>query len=121
MTDRNQDFTYDAGDDLDLVVTVRDAVAGGGSPINLTGATIYWWLLDSPESTAPLVTKSTVGGGVAITDAGAGEFTVTLDPADVAALNGRYVHKAKVKDSAGDEVTVTTGDVVIHPKGPSIP
>lgn len=121
MTERDQDFTYDGGDDLNIDITVTDGPNGTGDPVNLTGATIYWWLLDDPADTTALVEKSTTGGGITITDAANGVFRVNLDPADAASLNGRYHHKAKVQDSGGDKTTVTTGEVKIHPRGPVIP
>lgn len=62
--------------------------------------------------------KSTADGGVSITDAANGKFTVTLAPADTKTLAvGTYYHEAEVTDSLGNVSTVTVGKVTLIASG----
>jgi hypothetical protein len=99
-----------AGDDL----TVAFTVAG----LNLTGATVRWeafaWEAGPkygvPSATAD-ITKTT-GDGIEVTGAEAGEFEVTLVPADTSALAGTYFHEAQVT-VGGKTYTVARGLLII--------
>lgn len=67
------------GEDRDLILLCKRA---GGLPFNLTGASAA--VATFPGTTAPVV--KTLGSGVTITDAPAGQVTVTLGAGDTALL-----------------------------------
>lgn len=109
MTKENQNIeNYYAGDSLVLDVTVTDQ---SGAAKDLTGASIEWGLFPRGSDTAVL-TKTTTGGGVAVT--GAGVFEVTVDPGDTTGLEGLHYHEAEVTDGAGAVSTVTVGYIEIE-------
>lgn len=102
-----QDFELFAGDDFILEFTVTDE---DGTALNITGASISWVVWDG--STAVL-TKTTASG-ISITDAAAGEFRVTLAPADTYTLEPKaYAHGANVSIEAGAYMTVATGTMIL--------
>ena len=102
-TVRNQNFSIQAGDDLDLVVTVR--LSDQCSPADLTHATALWVLSEAPGC-RPLVTKTGT-----ITDAPAGIVTVPLVPSDTRNLcAGRYHHELQVRDALQRTTTTMTGN-----------
>lgn len=112
MTHAVQDFAIHAGDDLVITVTVTEDGTANGTPVDLSGAEAITFAaapwVELGETAARAVTK-TLGAGIAITDAAAGKFAITLAPADTAALGGRYTHQARVTDALGKRSTVMTG------------
>lgn len=116
MTRRNQgvgttDDPFYAGDSLRVVVSVTD---DGGGVKNISGASVRWVLADE-EGDAPILEKSTDGGGVTITAPTDGVFEVQLDPADTEELRGVYHHEAQLTDAGGDVSTLLTGSFVVRP------
>lgn len=110
MTVKNQNFEMVAGDTKNIVITVAIA--------DITGASVKWALKKSVFSASNAVYKDTATGGVSITDAAAGKFTVALAPSDTVTLKpGDYYHEAEVTDAAGNVSTVTTGKVTLLPTG----
>ena len=108
---------YVAGDYLDLVVT---AVDGAGAPLNISGAanlrySISAILANGQPSGSPLLTRA-LGSGVAITDAGAGLFVVTLENGATGDLSGPYYHEAELIDDDGRVVTLFQGWIKIAPQ-----
>ncbi len=101
-----------AGDDKVLEVTVTDAA---GTAVDITGASIQWRLSKTVNRRPAQIAKATGGAGVEITDAAAGVFEVTLDPADTEDLRGAYYHEAEVIDADGNVSTVLTGAAEILP------
>lgn len=111
MAATDQDFTIWEGDDEQLLFTTDD---GSGNPYNLAGASIEWAMSLNAVS-APIVTKSTGGGGITINNPPtAGKFTVTLADADTAGKPGTYYHEARVTDSNGDSRVIATGTATIN-------
>ena len=106
-----QNFEMFQGDSKDLVVTVSDAA---GQPVDLTGASIKWRAAPAVDSAVATISKAT-GSGIVITDAVAGEFTVSLVPADTQTLDGEFYHEAQVTDAAGAVSTVLSGHLTILP------
>lgn len=92
------DATFVASTDFVLTITAEDQA---GNAIDLTGASIRWVLAAAPGGTE-LVVKTTGGGGVAVTDAENGVFTVTLTDTDTADLDGVYYQEARITDSSGN-------------------
>ncbi len=110
MASRRQDFAMHAGDDVEVafVTTEKD-----GTPQDLTGTSVSWQMAVSPYATSPLVSKTTAGG-ITLTDAVNGQFTVFLAAADTLGLNGRFYHEAQVTDSSGNISTVALGWVTLE-------
>lgn len=117
MPAQNQDFELPQGDDRTIPVTVTNEDTG--ALLNLSGMTIRWWfaLYQSGEA---IVKKGNGAGetGLAITDAGAGVFTITLDSADTEGLSGYFYHEAEITDVAGKKRTILTGQ--IHVKSTTV-
>jgi hypothetical protein len=98
-------LTLWSGDGLTLSATALDAA---GAAISLTGASLAWRLTDGTRS---LVTGS-IGTRLAVVSAAAGTFTLTLDEADTAGLDGgTYRHAGTVTTAAGVTTTVVEGRV----------
>lgn len=97
-----QNYSMASGDSKQLIVTIVD---DAGAPVDVTGGTVVYVIADREVR----VTKTT-GDGVVIDES---TVTVTLDPADTAALAGLYGHEMQVTDVAGHVYTVLTGQVSI--------
>lgn len=95
--------------DHDFNVIVKN---DAGTAIDLTGFSISFVVSPHVNATA-LVTK-TVGNGIAITDAAAGKFTVSLSDADTD-LRGRYYYECKATDPDNNDTTILTGHIVFGP------
>jgi hypothetical protein len=106
---KNQNFEMFAGDTKYIVVTV--------SNVNLTGASVKWAMKKTIFNATPDVHKDTVSGGINITDAAAGKFTITLAPTDTTDISGSYYHEAEVTDAIGNVSTVLAGTVTINRSG----
>lgn len=117
MAQGDQDIGFGAdifvrGNTRRLLLTVT---TDGTTPKDLTGATVIDWEMSerapSIGGQRAVVSKS-LGSGTEIVDATGGQFRVTLDPADTAALApGDYYHEAVVVDSDGDRQATTLGQV----------
>jgi hypothetical protein len=113
MTQQDQDIgnekPYHEGDDLEIDVSVTE----DGSAKDITGAEITWVLAES-QGGAAKIEKSTSGGGVTITDAANGKFTITVEGSDTKDLAGHHYHEAEVTDNVGQTSTVLTGTFQIQ-------
>jgi len=98
-----------SGDIKFLKITLLTGV--GGSAISLSGVSGITWGLWPVAGGAQLITK-TLGSGIAVTNSGAGEFTVTLTEADTSSLAGVYYWEARVNFS-GSAAVVQTGTLNI--------
>lgn len=114
LTKKNQNLELYAGDSkyLDFIAT------DNGAAVDLTGVTIKWVMKRFVSSASNDVYKDTIGGGVSITDAANGKFTVTIAPSDTKTLAvGTYYHEAEVTDALGNVSTVTVGKVTLIASG----
>lgn len=111
MSAINQDFRVVSGDNRAIIVVVTDT---SGAAVNIAGYTITWALARSRRG--PAIITKTSSSGISITDASAGEFTVSLVPADTRGLQGLYYHEAQIADALNNITTVTTGEVLIEPQ-----
>lgn len=84
-------------------VTVTDS---DGVPIDLTGATITMSVKRSKSDRAPLLTWSTAGGTITITDGPAGQFTIQPRVVDLTGRSYQYDVQCVLADG-----TITT---VLH-------
>lgn len=98
-----------AGESRVLNNTISDSA---GNPVNLSGATITFKAAKRRNGAA-IITKS-IGSGITVTNAGAGQHTVTLDPADTAALRGVLFWHIRVTDVGGRVSTTNIGTVAIY-------
>src|SRR5947209_3566985 len=111
------DISIVKGMTLKLPVTVTDVDNSGAK--SLTSATISWnvWQHPTPSTKTAVITKA-IGTGIAVTNAGAGQFTITVDPADTASLaETSFSHTCVVTDSNGDKEVVFSGTFNITPLG----
>ena len=107
-----QNFEITAGDTVPVIVTISD---DSGAAVNLTGASARWAAAPGTPRRfgSPVITKDP-GAGIAITNAAAGELTVTLEPADTEALSGDYFHELQVTDSSGSITTPLSGLMTVN-------
>lgn len=106
----SNNFSMYAGDDKTLEVTLTDA---DGDPVDITAATIKWQCARS-KGKASAISKST-SGGITITSAANGQFSVALSDTDTEDLSGSFEHEAQVTFSDGTIATVLTGTMKIMP------
>jgi hypothetical protein len=107
------DFEMVQGDTKRLNYTVKDK---HGDVVNITGATIRWWLADKDwktNSEAVVHLHKTTNDDVTISGSSAGLFTVDLFTADTENLQGTYYHEAEVVLPNGDVGTVDQAKVKI--------
>lgn len=105
----DQNFEMHSGDTKDILVSVLDEL---DAVVNITGATAVFILSNNPYSAA-IVTKSS-GSGIVITDGPAGILTVSLDPADTAALAGSFYYEVELTDASGRVSTIVVGQINIR-------
>lgn len=99
-----------SGDSFQVKVSVEKE---DGTAKDLTNASIET-VLAPREGASPLVTKTTSGGGVTITDATGGVFRADFTPSDTDVSAGRYYLEAEVTDSSGAVDTVLTEPVFVQ-------
>jgi len=95
-----------AGETRTLEITLTDA---NGDPISLTGATIEY------HAALPTPVTKTVGSGITVTDAAAGEFSIALTQANTVGYerNTTADHECKVLTSGGEVITAFRGRLTI--------
>ena len=99
---KNQNFTLQSGDDLDLLIIVRGS--DNCTLADLTGSIALWVLADRPGCTPRLSVTGTLSNAVN------GEVTVTLLPSHTADLTcGTYHHELQMRDGLNKTTTVMTG------------
>lgn len=104
---------YAAGDDHVLTFTVTDK---DGNAANITGWTLRFYIARRVGGTAVISTEVSPATAVAaITDAPNGVFTITIDKADNAALDGTYYFECDGIDTSSDESTITRGYIDFVP------
>ncbi len=109
----SQDFELFKGNSKDLPIIVCDKA---GARVDITGAAIRWWAAER-ESSGTVVIQKDIGspGGIVVTDAVQGEFTITVDPADTKNLTGKFLyHEAEVLDNTGRPTTVMFGIITLR-------
>lgn len=104
-------FQMFAGDTKNLLFTISD----GTDPLDITDAEIRFQAARGTAaqfSATPALAKA-VGSGITVTDRFAGQFTVSLEPADTQALRGPYYLEVEITDAAGNVSTVYTGEMTV--------
>jgi hypothetical protein len=95
---------YHEGDSLELIVDVDE----DGSDKDLTQASVSWTVAHRLGA-SPTLSDSDSGVSASVTDAAAGEVTVTIDSGVTDGLAGRYQHELRVTDLNGDTAVVAEG------------
>ena len=109
----SQDFELFKGNSKDLPVSVCDKA---GAVVDITSATIRWWATEREVSGSVVIQKD-IGspGGITVTDAVNGKFTITIDPTDTKDLAGKFLyHEAEVLDNTGKPTTVMFGIIELR-------
>lgn len=110
-----QNVEIAAGETQKLVITISSEDA---SPVDLTGAAAEWNLTKHARASAPLLTKTTVGGGGLniVNTAGVWTLELTLSAAETLALKpGTYWHDAAIRSGAGAVSEVMSGAFTVRP------
>jgi len=104
-----------AGDNCDIEIEINNP---DGTDVDLTGTTIAWYLKESADSPAALITKTTADPlELEITDPAHGLCVVHLVPDDTDDLTpNKYFHGTRIVQSTDEVYTVTTGYMTILPK-----
>ena len=100
--------------DKELTFAIKQA--DGVTPQNITGWALSWMLKrrKTDADASALVTKTTGGGTITITDGPNGVCTLTVTDENTAAVRaGLYVHELKRTD-VGAETPLTEGTVVLR-------
>jgi hypothetical protein len=106
-----QDLTLDAGRDYEIAVVLTEADLT--TPLNLLDCVLEWAVAEAP-GLEPLISKSSVIGGITVTDIGNGGATIHVLQADTELLGGITAqHEMLVTDALGAEATVFAGLVTI--------
>ena len=79
------------------------------TPIDLTGALLWFTVKKKRSDVDPGVLQKTVGSGILITDALQGEFKIEVAPSDTASLNGRFYWDLQLKNTIGQIFTLASG------------
>jgi hypothetical protein len=110
MTAINQNVVHWAGDTRLIRIVVKDEA---GDPVDLTSATVRWWLAKFVTSTGDniLVQKATEGHGIEIDHPNSfWRVLITLDAADTEGLPpGKWYHECEVVLASGAISTVAIG------------
>lgn len=108
MTSVNQNLEFYQGETVGIVITITE----DGTAKDITDASAVWAMAKTPGG-APVYSASTVSG-IAITDAAAGELTITISATDSAAFYERiYYHELQLTDGASKTSVTTTGQVSV--------
>jgi len=115
MVLKGQDLEMVAGDNCDIEFEVNDP---GGLDVDLTDATVDWYLKESADTEVALLHKdNSEGDGVEVTDPTHGVVVVHLVPEDTADLApGKYFHGITVTDIDDKVYTVAMGYMTLLPK-----
>lgn len=110
----DQNFTFYAGETVEVIVTVTDP--SSDKAIDLTGATVVWRAIR--QITCDLAFEKASPGGIDIVDPVYGVFKILLSRDETKVLEpGRYDHVAVVTDAMGHTCTVTIGVVTVKSIG----
>ena len=109
MNRESKNFEMFSGDDLRLQVEVRDQ---NGNLIDISSATEIEWQMARDNNSAPEITKTLSGGGIAIADPNT--FQLDIGASETGALRGSYYHEAEVETDQGKIYTAIFGRVTIR-------
>lgn len=102
------------GDDEEYDITLVDEA---GQPLDLDDLDEMWFTVHDTDN-SDLLQKTRTGGGIVVTDAAAGEATISITPADTEDLPSRALSLAydvQVRDSTGVISTPIRGRLRVSP------
>jgi hypothetical protein len=105
-----QDIEIYSGDTLHLLVTIIDGDTN--LPKNLSGLVSARWEVSKSAKVASTISK-TLGMGIMVLNALAGEIRIDVLPSDTATLKGDFIHELEIIDFAGEVNTVMDGKFTI--------
>lgn len=111
----NQDFTSYNGDDVYPIFTVYGSDLSTVVDIS-TVTQIEWFALRGEDLVQVLNKKKTLAQIAFVTSGVDGKFQVTISKTDTAALNGYFMHYARITDALGNITTIEVGRMRIGPK-----
>lgn len=113
MARTNQDASFYANNDFVLAYTLYDDDADPVVLLDVSGATIKWVISHKVSAgnpgKIPMLAKSTVTGGIVITDGPNGEVEVTVADTDTEFLKGNYYMELELTDTSGNKTVQSTG------------
>lgn len=99
------DFTLPAGDSVTLNLTIKDS---DSVVIDLTGFTAKWSAQKFYHASTRI--NKTIGSGITIIDAAAGQLDVVVAQGDITRA-GVWFHELELVDDAGESQTVLNGKI----------
>lgn len=113
----NQNFTTYQGDNVIPIFTVYGSDLS--TIVDLSTVTQIEWFcmrLVTPTATALLTKTKTAGQITFVTDGTDGKFQVSITATDTTALDGLYVHYARITDANGNVTTIEVGRMRVGPR-----
>lgn len=101
------DISFYSGDSRNFIISVVDE---NNMPIDLTGASIEWVLIENDL----IKLKKKIGDGVTIVNAQEGRFKIEISSEDTGSLKGEYKQLARVSINDGSSSIVLDGIVKIE-------
>ncbi|KKN25968.1 hypothetical protein LCGC14_0879370 [marine sediment metagenome] len=99
------------GEDKTLRFTVVDSA---GAVQVISGWALEWVLRNNPGSSAELLTKTTAGSGIAITNGAGGICEVTIEDGDTLGIGpGDFFHTLR-RTGDGNEVVLSFGQAILQ-------
>jgi len=110
MTDRDQDFEIEQGDD----VVIEDTVSEDGV-LDISGFDAQVTVAEYEGATNTVIQYDHSDSRFSITDGPNGTLQAELDSSDTESLRGDYYYEIELTDGSGETHTVTTGEITVHP------
>lgn len=113
MARTNQDASFYANNDFVLQYTIFNDDVDPAVLLDISGSSFKWVISHKTSAgnpgKIPLLAKSTVTGGIVITDGPNGEVEVTVTATDAEFLKGDYYMELEVTDTSGNKTVQSTG------------
>ncbi len=111
---RFREMEYAVGTDGVITIALKDS---GGADLSVVGASADWRVYKAvprrrrkPWTADAVLTKTTTGGGVALS---AGEAVITIANADLEGKSGRYMQILQITDNAGNVTHLGMGELFL--------
>jgi hypothetical protein len=105
------DISIEQGSGFNLPITFKH----GGVPADLTGCAVRMQARSKVGASTKLIELTTQNGGIALTDAAHGKFTLLMTAAATAALEfARAVYDLEIVPSAGEPYRLLEGFVFLY-------
>lgn len=102
-------FSFYKGEDIVVNVSIIPVV-------NITGWSLKFTMRKTLDILPILITKTTGGGGITITNGPGGIFTITINDADTSSADvGQYLFDIQRTDAGGAQVLTIGNVTLLHP------